>query len=102
MMKRVAILLSGAATLAVSAQAQVIEEVRIGVMQHNVDAPGFIGQLGMMLGEDGVNIATFHLGRTDAGGEAIALVGIDADPSAKVVTELAQLEAVRYVKVLRF
>lgn len=36
MMKRVAILLSGAATLAVSAQAQVIEEVRIGVMQHNI------------------------------------------------------------------
>ena len=33
--------------------------------------------LGQMMGELGVNIATFHLGRKQAGGEAIALVEID-------------------------
>ncbi len=69
---------------------------------NNLDAPGFIGRLGGMLGADGVNIATFHLGRTDAGGEAIALIGIDAEPGQNVVAELERLEAVRYVKVLRF
>ena len=43
----------------------------------NYDKPGFIGALGSMMGELGVNIATFHLGRKEAGGEAVALIEID-------------------------
>jgi D-3-phosphoglycerate dehydrogenase len=31
----------------------------------NEDAPGFIGRLGTTLGEAGVNIGTFHLGRRE-------------------------------------
>ncbi len=69
---------------------------------NNSDAPGFIGSLGQMLGEAKVNIATFHLGRTEAGGEAIALVGVDSEPPEEVVAELNALAHVRYVKVLRF
>ncbi len=69
---------------------------------NNHDAPGFIGALGAMLGEAGVNIATFHLGRDQAGGEAIALVGIDSEPPAKVIRALGELEPVRFVRVLRF
>jgi len=34
---------------------------------NNLDKPGFIGALGMLLGETGVNIATFNLGRVGAG-----------------------------------
>ncbi|HKX90903.1 MAG TPA: phosphoglycerate dehydrogenase, partial [Sphingomicrobium sp.] len=40
----------------------------------NTDAPGFIGALGTALGEAGINIGTFNLGRHAAGGEAVALV----------------------------
>src|SRR5688572_17624057 len=36
----------------------------------NEDTPGFIGRLGTLLGEEGVNIGTFSLGRREAGGEA--------------------------------
>ena len=43
----------------------------------NEDKPGFIGRLGTLLGEAGVNIATFTLGRDQAGGAAIALVAVD-------------------------
>ena len=43
----------------------------------NQDKPGFIGNLGRALGEAGVNIATFHLGRSGPGKEAICLVQID-------------------------
>ncbi len=43
----------------------------------NDDRTGFIGAIGALLGEAGVNIATFHLGRAEAGGEAVALVGLD-------------------------
>ncbi len=38
----------------------------------NKDKPGFIGNLGRALGESGVNIATFHLGRAAPGADAIA------------------------------
>lgn len=69
---------------------------------NNLDKPGFIGALGVMLAEAGVNIATFHLGRKDEGGEAIALVGIDSEPDSAVISKLNSMERVRYVKVLRF
>ncbi len=69
---------------------------------NNLDKPGFIGALGALLGDAGVNIATFHLGRTDAGGEAIALIGIDGTPSVSVLKQLKGLPHVRYAKVLNF
>jgi D-3-phosphoglycerate dehydrogenase len=43
----------------------------------NEDKPGFIGGLGSLLGDAGINIATFHLGRTAPGEDAIALIEID-------------------------
>ena len=63
---------------------------------------GFIGALGQMLGEEAINIATFHLGRTTAGDEAIALIGIDSTPSGALVEKLSALPQVRYAKVLTF
>ncbi|MGQ0531745.1 MAG: phosphoglycerate dehydrogenase [Caulobacteraceae bacterium] len=69
---------------------------------NNSDKPGFIGALGTILGDAGVNIATFHLGREAAGAEAIALVGIDQAPPAPVMAQLAALPQVRYAKLLRF
>ena len=38
----------------------------------NLDKPGFIGRFSSTLGEAGINIATFHLGRDAPGGDAIA------------------------------
>ena len=68
----------------------------------NEDAPGFIGRLGTTLGEAGINIGTFHLGRRDAGGEAVALVAVDGEVPPAVVKELAALDGVREVVALRF
>ena len=69
---------------------------------NNSDQPGFIGALGTVLGEAGVNIATFNLGREEAAGDAIAMVGIDEDVPENVLNEIKNLEHVRYAKVLRF
>ena len=69
---------------------------------NNLDKPGFIGSLGVLLGKEDINIATFHLGRTDAGGEAIALIGIDSEPSNDLVKQLKSLPHVRYANVLNF
>jgi D-3-phosphoglycerate dehydrogenase len=68
----------------------------------NTDTPGFIGRLGTALGEAGINIATFNLGRREALGEAVALVAVDGDVAPEMVATLAKLEGVRDVVPLRF
>ncbi len=69
---------------------------------NNLDKPGFIGALGVMLGEANINIATFNLGRQNQGEEAVALVGIDTDVPEELLKKICALEHVRYVKVLDF
>jgi D-3-phosphoglycerate dehydrogenase len=68
----------------------------------NTDTPGFIGRLGTALGEAGINIATFNLGRREALGEAVALVAVDGDVPVEMVATLAKLEGVRDVVPLHF
>ena len=68
----------------------------------NTDAPGFIGALGTRLGENGINIATFNLGRRAAGGEAVALVAVDDPITPEVARQLHDLPGVREVVPLAF
>jgi D-3-phosphoglycerate dehydrogenase len=68
----------------------------------NEDTPGFIGRLGTLLGEAGVNIGTFSLGRREAGGEAVALVSVDSHVGQDLVQRLQALPGVKTVKPLRF
>ena len=69
---------------------------------NNLDKPGFIGALGGLLGEAGVNIATFNLGRIDAGDDAIAMVGIDQAPDAKLLARIQALPHVKEARALSF
>ena len=69
---------------------------------NNLDKPGFIGALGALLGEAGVNIATFNLGRVAAGDDAIALVGIDQAPNAALLAKIQALPHVKEVRALAF
>jgi D-3-phosphoglycerate dehydrogenase len=69
---------------------------------NNLDKPGFIGALGQMLGDAQINIATFNLGRTGAGGDAIALVGVDQKPADELVAQVAALPQVKEVRALAF
>ena len=68
----------------------------------NEDKPGFIGALGTILGNAGVNIATFNLGRKAQGGEAICLVSIDEPPPTPVLEALAKLPQVKNARPLAF
>ena len=68
----------------------------------NDDAPGFIGALGTRLGENKINIATFNLGRHEAGGEAVALVAVDDPIAPEVTRQLHELPGVREVVPLSF
>jgi len=68
----------------------------------NADRPGFIGRLGSMLGEAGVNIATFNLGRTEIGGDAVALIQVDEPLDEAVLESVRALPDVVQARTLRF
>ncbi|CAM9269345.1 unnamed protein product [Phaeothamnion confervicola] len=68
----------------------------------NEDKPGFIGRLGTVLGEAGVNIATFHLGREKAQGNAIALIEVDDAISDAVLAKVRAIPLVVQAKALNF
>ncbi|MEM7694784.1 MAG: phosphoglycerate dehydrogenase [Pseudomonadota bacterium] len=68
----------------------------------NEDKPGLIGRLGTLLGEAGVNIANFKLGRKEEGGEAICIVEVDGAPDAALMPRIEALPQVRQAKSLRF
>ncbi len=69
---------------------------------NNLDKPGFIGRLGSLLAENNINIATFNLGRVEAGDDAIALVGVDQTPSEAVMKAIKGTANVKEVRVLSF
>ena len=68
----------------------------------NEDRPGFIGRFAGLLGDAGVNIATFALGRDAPGGSALALVQVDGDVPAALLEQVRALPGVRKARALRF
>ncbi|EEE36400.1 phosphoglycerate dehydrogenase [Rhodobacteraceae bacterium KLH11] len=68
----------------------------------NEDVPGIIGVLGQTMGEHNVNIANFTLGRAEAGGEAIALLYVDAPVPAEARAVLAETGLFTQIKPLEF
>ncbi|MDP3899083.1 MAG: phosphoglycerate dehydrogenase [Mesorhizobium sp.] len=68
----------------------------------NADAPGIIGLLGTICGENGVNIANFQLGRNRPGGDAIALLYLDKPFPESVLAELRANPKIDSAKPLTF
>jgi D-3-phosphoglycerate dehydrogenase len=68
----------------------------------NRDKPGFIGRFSSILGEAGINIATFHVGRDAPGGNAIALIEIDGELPPQVLAAVRALPQVQQAKTLTF
>ena len=68
----------------------------------NLDKPGFIGRFSSTLGDAGINIATFHVGREAPGGSAIALIEIDGELPADVLAKVRALPQVQQAKPLKF
>jgi D-3-phosphoglycerate dehydrogenase len=68
----------------------------------NEDKPGFIGKFASLLGDAGINIATFALGRLELGADAICLVEVDGDVPADVLDKVKVIPVVRQVKALKF
>jgi D-3-phosphoglycerate dehydrogenase len=65
---------------------------------HNRDVPGVIGRVGTILGEHGINISAFHLGRRERGGEAIAVIEIDTSVAPETIAALRALQEILTVR----
>jgi D-3-phosphoglycerate dehydrogenase len=68
----------------------------------NLDKPGFIGTFSSTLGEAGINIATFHVGREAPGASAVALIEIDGELPEAVLEKVRALPQVQSARPLHF
>jgi D-3-phosphoglycerate dehydrogenase len=68
----------------------------------NSDKPGFIGRFGSLLGDAGVNIATFNLGREKPGGDAICVVSVDEPVTDAALADVKALPHVVRARRLSF
>src|SRR5262249_39511780 len=68
----------------------------------NQDKPGFIGKFSSTLGDAGINIATFHVGREAPGGNAVALIEVDGDVPPDVLAKVQALPQVQQARPLKF
>jgi D-3-phosphoglycerate dehydrogenase / 2-oxoglutarate reductase len=68
----------------------------------NLDKPGFIGAVGSLLGNAGINIASFHLGRQSVGTDAICLVEVDSAIAENLVKAVTALPQVKQAQALAF
>ncbi len=64
----------------------------------NRDLPGFIGQIGTLLGRVNINIAQMNVGRTRAHEEALTVINVDEPVPAEVIREICQLPHVLAVR----
>ncbi len=61
------------------------------LLLHNHDRPGVVGQVGTVLGEEGVNISRMQLALQRERGEAAMLVNVDGAPAEPVMERLRNL-----------
>src|SRR5882724_181293 len=68
------------------------------LVMRNRDVPGVIGRVGSILGDRGVNISRFHLGRRQRGGEAMAVIEVDSTVEPEALSALRGLPEILIVR----
>ncbi|HLN98911.1 MAG TPA: phosphoglycerate dehydrogenase [Pyrinomonadaceae bacterium] len=68
------------------------------LVMRNRDVPGVIGRVGTILGERGINISRFHLGRRERGGEAMAVIEVDTSVGHGTLSDLRALPEIVMVR----
>ena len=66
------------------------------------DKPGIIGQVGMALGANGINIASMQVGRQEIGGSAVMILEVDNKASKTVIEELEAIPEIKRVREINF
>jgi D-3-phosphoglycerate dehydrogenase len=71
------------------------------LMLHNRDVPGVVGAVGTVLGQAGINIGGFELGRDRVGGTALSLVEVDSPVPQSVLERLKTVPAITAASLLK-
>jgi D-3-phosphoglycerate dehydrogenase len=61
------------------------------IMTRHRDVPGIVGKAGTLLGEASINISNMQVARSDEGGEALMLLGVDRAVPAEVLARLRDI-----------
>lgn len=77
-----------------------LEPNGVFLMVRNDDRPGVIGDLGSLLGKNGVNIDSFDLCRRNKGGEAMAVVKVDSQVPENLRQKILGLNHINDVHVV--
>ncbi|MDD4953586.1 MAG: phosphoglycerate dehydrogenase [Candidatus Omnitrophica bacterium] len=67
----------------------------------NLDKPGIIGNLGMLMGKNNINIASMTFGRQVAGGKSISVLNVDSPVSAEILGKVKKLENIISARVIK-
>lgn len=71
------------------------------LVMHNNDVPNVVGSIGTFLGKNNINIANFHLARTEMGGKALMIVDIDDEIDNDLFEQLGKLPEIIDVKYIK-
>jgi D-3-phosphoglycerate dehydrogenase len=83
----------------ISAESQLEKHI---LFIRNEDKPGVIGRLGTILGEAGINIGSFVLGRSAEVDHAVGVINTDSEIPEPVLEEIRQLPEVRFARLITF
>lgn len=67
----------------------------------NVDELGIVGQIGTVIGKDGVNIAGMSLSRNEIGGVALNIACLDSPLSDAALKEIEGIAAIKQAKLVQ-
>lgn len=71
------------------------------IIIQNLDKPGIIGNLGMLLGKHNINIASMTFGREAPGGKAITVLNVDSPVSGEVLEKIKKIDNIVAVKIVK-
>jgi len=71
------------------------------IVMKNMDRPGIIGNVGMLLGKHNINIAAMIFGRNTPGGEAVSIFNVDSPVSAELLEKIKAMDNILAVKLVK-
>jgi D-3-phosphoglycerate dehydrogenase len=73
------------------------------IMVENEDRPRMIGPVAMILGDQGINIASMKVARTEQGSDAVMLINVDDQVDEATLTSLGALDGIKQTpRLLKF
>lgn len=70
------------------------------LLLENTDAPGMVGQVGLLLGEHQINIASMSLSRNQIGGRALSVLNLDSAADESILAKLEEIDGIHEAKAV--